>query len=65
MACGGKLTEVAKHTVTDEAPPLAYRYCEKFWRCQRCGKLLWHGTHWQLITKKLAALDIETKPERH
>jgi hypothetical protein len=54
MACGGPLTEVPKHTVTDEAPPLAYRNCEKFWRCGRCGKLLWHGTHWERITRRLA-----------
>lgn len=54
MACGGELTEVPKHEVIDEAPPLAFRNCEKFWRCGRCGKLLWHGTHWQRITKRLA-----------
>lgn len=53
MACGGELDEVAKHTVMDEAPPLAYRNCERFWRCRRCGKLLWRGTHWQKITRRL------------
>ena len=56
MGCGGKLTEVPKHEVIDEAPPLAFRNCEKFWRCGRCGKLLWHGTHWQRITKRLAEI---------
>ena len=53
MACGGQLTEVPKHTVTGEAPPLAFRYCQQFWRCGRCGKLLWHGTHWHRITARL------------
>ncbi len=56
MGCGGKLTEVPKHEVINEAPPLAFRNCEKFWRCGRCGKLLWHGTHWQRITKRLAEI---------
>ena len=56
MACGGRLQEVPKHTVMDEAPPLAYRNCERFWRCSRCGKLLWHGTHWQKITKRLGEI---------
>jgi len=56
MACGGELAEVPKHTVISEAPPLAYRRCEKFWRCGRCGKLLWHGTHWQRITERLAQI---------
>jgi hypothetical protein len=56
MACGGELAEVPKHTVTDEAPPLAYRNCDRFWRCARCGKLLWRGTHWQRITRRLGEM---------
>ncbi|MGC9454160.1 MAG: Mut7-C RNAse domain-containing protein [Phycisphaerae bacterium] len=53
MSCGGELLEIPKHTVTNEAPPLAFRNCEKFWRCRRCGKLLWRGTHWRKITRRL------------
>ena len=53
MACGGLLHEVPKHSVMGEAPPLAYRNCDRFWRCRRCGKLLWHGTHWQNVDKLL------------
>ena len=56
MACGGQLAEVPKHEVMGEAPPLAYRHCDRFWRCARCGKLLWHGTHWQRITRRLAQI---------
>ncbi len=53
MACGGKLLEIPKHSVIDEVPPLAFKSCEQFWRCKRCGKLFWHGTHWRRITKRL------------
>ena len=56
MACGGKLAEVPKHEVMGEAPPLAYRNCNEFFRCTRCRKLFWQGTHWQKIEKKLADL---------
>lgn len=56
MACGGPLAEVPKHTVTGEAPPLAFRHCDRFWRCGRCGKLLWHGTHWHRIERRLGEL---------
>jgi len=56
MACGGELAEVPKHTVMDEAPPLAFRNCERFWRCQSCGKLLWRGTHWQKIERRLSEI---------
>ncbi len=54
MACGGELLEVAKHLIIEEAPPLAYRRCQQFWRCSRCGRLLWHGTHWRRICRRLA-----------
>ena len=63
MACGGDLGEVAKHTVTAEAPPLAFRNCDRFWRCGRCGKLLWHGTHWQKITRRLREIGDELHSE--
>jgi uncharacterized protein with PIN domain len=53
MSCGGALREVPKHEVMEEAPPLAYRHCDRFWRCGRCGKLLWRGTHWQKIATML------------
>jgi len=56
MACSGELEEVAKHAVAGEAPPLAFRNCEQFWRCRRCGRLLWHGTHWQRIAQRLKEL---------
>ncbi|MDY6913030.1 MAG: Mut7-C RNAse domain-containing protein [Planctomycetota bacterium] len=61
MACGGELLDTPKHKVADEAPPLVYRRCDRFWRCSRCEKLLWHGTHWQKITKQLAKLTHEDK----
>ena len=54
MACGGALEEVPRHQALGEAPPLAYRNCRQFWRCGRCGKLLWRGTHWHRISENLA-----------
>jgi uncharacterized protein with PIN domain len=56
MGCGGELIEVPKHAVTAEAPPLAFRHCSRFWRCRRCEKLLWHGTHWQKVDARLRGL---------
>ena len=56
MGCGGVLAEIPKHTVAGEAPPLAYRNCDRFWRCTRCQRLLWRGTHWQRISRRLEQL---------
>jgi uncharacterized protein len=57
MACGGELAEVPKHQVSGEAPPLAYRHCDRFWRCRGCEKLFWRGTHWNRITQLLEGLE--------
>ncbi len=54
MACGGELEDVPKESVRAEAPARAFSSCERFWRCTRCGKLLWKGTHWRRIRRTLA-----------
>jgi len=28
-----------------------------FWRCERCGKLYWQGSHWRGIRKRLDGED--------
>jgi uncharacterized protein with PIN domain len=53
MACGGELTVVAKESIQAEAPPKVYESYSDFFRCARCGKLLWQGTHWKRISKAL------------
>ncbi len=57
MACGGELAEVARASVRDEAPARAYAACRRFWRCRRCRKLFWRGTHWGRITARLRAVE--------
>ena len=56
MTCGGELAEVEKDAVRDEVPPKAHAACECFWRCRRCDKIFWRGTHWRSISKVLAAI---------
>jgi hypothetical protein len=57
MGCGGELVEVPnKEEVRAEAPPRTYGCQPRFWRCARCGKLLWKGTHWQKIEARLQDL---------
>ena len=60
MTCGGALTEVDREAVRAEAPPRTFARVTQFWRCDRCGKLLWKGTHWTRIG---AALESAVAPE--
>lgn len=53
MACGGELVEVAKETVRDRVPPQSLAHHERFWECERCRQVFWHGTHWQRISERL------------
>ena len=53
MTCGGALAEVDKQAVREEAPPRTFAGVDRFWRCTRCGKLLWKGTHWARIDAAL------------
>lgn len=63
MACGGERRQVPKHSVAMEAPPRSFQAFDRFYRCQRCGRLLWAGTHWDRIDSRLRALAAELARE--
>ena len=56
MACGGALVEVPREQVRDRVPPRSYAWMERFYGCERCGRLFWQGTHWQRIRETLNQL---------
>jgi uncharacterized protein with PIN domain len=64
MACGGRLDEVSPESVRSEAPRKTFQSCRQFWRCRRCGKLLWQGTHWRRISAALESVrgDVNRAP---
>ena len=53
MACGGQLAEVPKEQVKDRIPPRTLRWLDRYFECQKCAKLFWHGTHWERIQRQL------------
>lgn len=53
MACGGKLVRAHKEALRDRIPPRTYRWRDEYYLCDRCGKLFWHGTHWDRIHREL------------
>lgn len=56
MACGGSLKRGDKEALRDRIPPRTYKWLDEFFVCERCDKLFWHGTHWNRIQQRLAAL---------
>jgi len=53
MKCSGELQRVDKERMREQIPPKTYRWIDEYFVCQRCGKLFWHGTHWQRIRAQL------------
>jgi len=44
-ACAGRLQPVRKQDVLDRLEPGTRRTQEEFARCERCGRVYWHGAH--------------------
>jgi hypothetical protein len=53
MACGGALVSIPRESARPEAPPRTFAWCREFYRCGRCAKLFWRGTHWSRIADLL------------
>jgi uncharacterized protein len=58
MHCGGQLQTVDKEAFREKIPPKTYRWLNDFFVCQECGKLFWHGTHWERIREQLGNLTV-------
>jgi uncharacterized protein with PIN domain len=53
MSCGGELLPGDKEALKDRIPPRTYRWLNEYFVCASCGKLFWHGTHWQSVVERL------------
>ncbi len=54
--CNGELREVTRTDVSTEVPEASLAAFDEFYRCRNCGKVYWHGSHWQDMESKLARL---------
>ncbi|MCK4850910.1 MAG: hypothetical protein KAT11_06145 [Phycisphaerae bacterium] len=57
MSCGGCLKVIPRDLARPHVPPKAWQFHDTFFRCQRCGTVLWRGTHWKRIAERLAHID--------
>ena len=51
--CNTPLQTIAKSQVKRRVPPDAYAAYDRFWRCPRCRKIYWIGSHSALFRKDL------------
>jgi uncharacterized protein len=53
MECNGELEAVGADDIAEEVPPSATRNQESLFRCEGCGRVFWHGSHWARIGARL------------
>ncbi len=53
MECNGELCGVPRAAVAGRVPPGVCGEHERFFRCQDCGRVFWHGSHWRRIDDRL------------
>jgi uncharacterized protein with PIN domain len=54
MACNGRLEAIPPSEAAGRVPPGAGREQDEFFLCQGCGKIFWHGSHWDRIGARLS-----------
>jgi uncharacterized protein with PIN domain len=57
-ACNGELLDLPKDDAKDKVPDGAWQVNDKFWRCSKCDKVYWKGTHWNGIMDRLKRINL-------
>jgi len=51
--CNGEIAEVPKESVQDDVPQYTFLTHQKFWRCRKCGKVFWRGSHIEMAQQDI------------
>jgi len=54
--CNEPIMEVEKWSVRCHVPEAVFFHHEEFWKCTKCNKIYWKGTHWKKIMKKIGSI---------
>lgn len=56
--CNGELVDLPKDQAKGKVPGGALEANEKFWKCSKCEKIYWKGSHWLGINERLRKLGL-------
>lgn len=56
IECNAELEEVSKDDVKGKVPFFTYETQETFYRCPRCDKIFWPGSHYRAMLRKVEEL---------
>ena len=54
IECNAPLEPLEREAVRGRVPPYVFQTQESFYRCSRCQKVYWKGTHWNNMLRELA-----------
>lgn len=54
--CGADLEDIPKDEVGGYVPEGVFERNEKFWRCPKCRRIYWAGSHYKMIMEKLKGI---------
>ncbi len=53
LTCNIRVRKTAKSAVRGKVPAQTYKHQRTFWRCPKCSKIYWRGTHYKNALKQL------------
>jgi len=59
LVCNNKTVVVSRERVENRVPDYVYKTHDKFFHCENCNKIYWHGTHVDNAKKKLEEINIK------
>jgi hypothetical protein len=54
--CNAEVKRVEKEVVKNKVPEYVYQTQNEFYKCPKCKRIFWQGTHWNLAQKYLGEL---------
>jgi uncharacterized protein with PIN domain len=60
--CNEPLETLNREEALPLVPPKVQTLDTPFWRCPRCARLYWNGTHTERIVKKIQAMGLSAQP---
>jgi len=57
IECNGTLEEIDKNLIRDKVPSFVWQTKEKFYKCKKCNKIYWQGSHLELAGEILSELE--------
>jgi uncharacterized protein len=51
LLCNYPIRKIKKETVRHLVPPFIYRSQSDFFRCKKCGKIYWKGSHFERMSR--------------